>query len=84
MNWDRFYLTQGNKEFSEAVVILGIGGSYMEQKRSSRVAAEPYYNELSMGNVEASSNLSNSLDNDALQSLMTRLADSRWSICSDW
>ena len=71
------------KNSSEAVVILGIGGSYMGAKAILESCCEPYYNELSDGQRGGRPRIyfeGNSLDNDALQSLLARLADSRWSV----
>jgi len=71
------------QDSSEAVVILGIGGSYMGAKAILESCCEPYYNELPDGQRGGRPRIyfeGNSLDNDALQSLFTRLTDSRWSV----
>ena len=71
------------QDSSEAVVILGIGGSYMGAKAILESCCEPYYNELPVGQRGGRPRIyfeGNSLDNDALQSLFTRLTDSRWSV----
>ncbi len=71
------------KDSSEAVVILGIGGSYMGAKAILEGCCEPYYNELpdeQRGGRPRIYFEGNSLDNDALQSLFARLADNRWSV----
>ncbi len=68
---------------SEAVVILGIGGSYMGAKAILDACCEPYYNELSTGQRGGRPRIyfeGNSLDNDALQALFARLSGSRWSV----
>ena len=71
------------QESSEAVVILGIGGSYMGAKAILDGCCEPYYNELSKEQRAGRPRIyfeGNSLDNDSLQALLKRLAGCRWSV----
>ncbi|MEC9095130.1 MAG: glucose-6-phosphate isomerase [Planctomycetota bacterium] len=68
---------------SDAVVILGIGGSYMGAKAILDCCCEPYYNEFlpeQRGGRPRIYFEGNSLDNDALQALFARLSGSRWSV----
>ena len=71
------------QDSSEAVVILGIGGSYMGAKAILDGCCEPYYNELSVEQRAGRPRIyfeGNSLDNDSIQALFQRLSGSRWSV----
>ena len=60
----------------EAIVVLGIGGSYMGTRALMDACCEPYYNELSKADRGGRPRLyfaGNHLDNDALQGLLARL-----------
>jgi glucose-6-phosphate isomerase len=60
----------------EAIVVLGIGGSYMGTRALMDACCEPYYNELSKAERGGRPRLyfaGNHLDNDALQGLLARL-----------
>ena len=47
VSWPNSVVARQLQESSEAVVILGIGGSYMGAKAILDGCCEPYYNELS-------------------------------------
>ena len=71
------------QDSSEAVVMLGIGGSYMGAKAILDGCCEPYYNELSVEQRAGRPRIyfeGNSLDNDSIQALLQRLSGSRWSL----
>ena len=60
----------------EAIVVLGIGGSYMGTRALMDACCEPYYNELSKAERGGRPQLyfaGNHLDNDALQGVLGRL-----------
>ncbi len=71
------------QDSSEAVVVLGIGGSYMGAKAILEGCCEPYFNELSQQERGGRPRIyfeGNSLDNDAIQALFARLSGARWSV----
>jgi glucose-6-phosphate isomerase len=77
----------------DAVVVLGIGGSYMGAKALMESLCHPYHNELSRGRRGSKPRMyfeGNNVDNDASSALMERLrmggygddaAEGRWAIC---
>ena len=68
---------------SDAVVVLGIGGSYMGTRAIMDSCCEPFFNELDEGRRGGRPRVyfeGNSLDNDSVQALLARLQHQRWSI----
>jgi len=77
----------------DAVVVLGIGGSYMGARALMESLCHPYHNELKRGPRGSKPRMyfeGNNVDNDASQGLLERLAhggygddpaESRWALC---
>jgi len=77
----------------DAVVVLGIGGSYMGARAMMDACCHPYHNELSRGGRGSKPRMyfeGNNVDNDATSALLDRLAAGscednkvadRWGIC---
>jgi glucose-6-phosphate isomerase len=76
----------------DAVVVLGIGGSYMGARALMEAGCHPYHNELSRGRRGSKPRMyfeGNNVDNDASAALFDRLSDvrnedsvaRRWALC---
>lgn len=77
----------------DAVVVLGIGGSYMGARALMDALCHPYHNELPRGGRGSKPRMyfeGNNVDNDASRALLERLsmggygddgAESKWAIC---
>lgn len=72
-----FDLANSIIDYVDAVVVLGIGGSYMGAKALMDALCDPYHNELSRSARGSRPRIyfeGNNLDNDSMQSLISRLA----------
>lgn len=88
-----FALANGMHDRLDAVVVLGIGGSYMGAKAMMDACCHPYHNELGRGRRGSKPRLyfeGNNVDNDASAALLDRLAAgscddpspaNRWGLC---
>ena len=87
-----FSVANGLHDSLDAVVVLGIGGSYMGARAMMEACCDPYHNELSRGARGSKPRMyfeGNNVDNDASTSLLGRLAaggygdseaEKRWAI----
>src|SRR6056297_621720 len=72
-----FTLANGMHDRLDAVVVLGIGGSYMGARAMMDACCHPYHNELSRGGRGSKPRMyfeGNNVDNDATAALLDRLA----------
>ena len=72
-----FRVANGMHDEIDAVVVLGIGGSYMGARAMMQACCDPYHNELSRGARGSKPRLyfeGNNVDNDASAALLSRLA----------
>ena len=72
-----FRVANGMHDEIDAVVVLGIGGSYMGARAMMEACCDPYHNELSRGARGSKPRLyfeGNNVDNDASAALLCRLA----------
>lgn len=72
-----FQVANGMHDEIDAVVVLGIGGSYMGARAMMEACCDPYHNELSRGARGSKPRLyfeGNNVDNDASAALLCRLA----------
>lgn len=72
-----FKVANGIRDEIDAVVVLGIGGSYMGARAMMEACCDPYHNELSRGDRGARPRMyfeGNNVDNDATDALLKRLA----------
>lgn len=72
-----FKVANGIHDEIDAVVVLGIGGSYMGARAMMEACCDPYHNELSRGGRGSKPRMyfeGNNVDNDAATSLLHRLA----------
>lgn len=72
-----FKVANGMHDEIDAVVVLGIGGSYMGAKAMMDACCDPYHNELTRGNRGSKPRMyfeGNNVDNDASAALLHRLA----------
>ena len=72
-----FKVANGMHDEIDAVVVLGIGGSYMGARAMMDACCDPYHNELSRGNRGSKPRMyfeGNNVDNDASAALLHRLA----------
>ncbi|QDS95340.1 Glucose-6-phosphate isomerase [Roseimaritima multifibrata] len=88
-----FNVANGMHDRLDAVVTLGIGGSYMGARAMMEACCDPYHNELSRGRRGSKPRMyfeGNNVDNDASSALLQRLAagscedtavSDRWGIC---
>jgi len=88
-----FSVANGMHERLDAVVVLGIGGSYMGARAMMDACCHPDHNELSRGGRGSKPRMyfeGNNVDNDATSALLDRLAAGscednkvadRWGIC---
>ncbi len=87
-----FTLANGMHDSLDAVVVLGIGGSYMGARAMMDACCDPYHNERTRGARGSKPRMyfeGNNVDNDASRSLLERLAaggygdsaaEKRWAI----
>lgn len=87
-----FQVANGMHDDIDAVVVLGIGGSYMGARAMMEACCDPYHNELSRGGRGSKPRVyfeGNNVDNDASGALLSRLAaggygdtaaEKRWAI----
>ncbi len=72
-----FKVANGMHDEIDAVVVLGIGGSYMGARAMMEACCDPYHNELTRGNRGSKPRMyfeGNNVDNDASAALLHRLA----------
>jgi glucose-6-phosphate isomerase len=72
-----FQVANGMHDEIDAVVVLGIGGSYMGARAMMEACCDPYHNELTRGNRGSKPRMyfeGNNVDNDASAALLHRLA----------
>lgn len=72
-----FSVANGLHDALDAVLVLGIGGSYMGARAMMDACCDPYHNELTRGARGSKPRMyfeGNNVDNDATASLMARLA----------
>jgi glucose-6-phosphate isomerase len=72
-----FKVANGMHDEIDAVVVLGIGGSYMGARAMMEACCDPYHNELSRGARGSKPRLyfeGNNVDNDASAALLCRLS----------
>jgi hypothetical protein len=72
-----FQVANGMHDQIDAVVVLGIGGSYMGARAMMEACCDPYHNELTRGGRGSKPRMyfeGNNVDNDASASLLCRLA----------
>ena len=72
-----FRVANGMHDEIDAVVVLGIGGSYMGARAMMEACCDPYHNELTRGNRGSKPRMyfeGNNVDNDASAALLQRLA----------
>ncbi len=72
-----FKVANGIHNEIDAVVVLGIGGSYMGARAMMEASCDPYHNELSRGDRGSKPRMyfaGNNVDNDATAALLHRLA----------
>lgn len=72
-----FKVANGMHDQIDAVVVLGIGGSYMGAKAMMDACCDPYHNELSRGDRGSKPRMyfeGNNVDNDASAALLHRLS----------
>lgn len=77
-----FKVANGLHDEIDAVVVLGIGGSYMGARAMMDACCDPYHNELSRGNRGSKPRMyfeGNNVDNDASAALLSRLAAGGYS-----
>ena len=72
-----FRVANGMHDEMDAVVVLGIGGSYMGARAMMEACCDPYHNELSRGDRGSKPRMyfeGNNVDNDATAALLNRLS----------
>lgn len=72
-----FKIANGMHDQIDAVVVLGIGGSYMGARAMMEACCDPYHNELTRGERGSKPRMyfeGNNVDNDATAALLHRIA----------